>query len=266
MGIRWKQIAFGAGLVALGACVSVRADDSGKPAASAEGEAMVTIPMALEAGQTVRIGGDMDAVVERQGEDYVCGRVKIDTPLPEGYPAPTPPGAIDMKRYPSVRRAEISGEGSGDRGQNRGFWPLFQHIKKREIAMTSPVEMELRDWDPEAGSKPTAWTMAFLYRSADLGPTGEDGAIVIRDAEPVTVVAIGVSGSYAQSRFDIALSRVEEWIEAHPEFERAGDARWLGYNGPTWFRPLWSEVQVPVRRIAAPPVEGVVEAEAGSGS
>jgi hypothetical protein len=210
-----------------------------------------------------RVGGDMDAVVERQGTDYVCGEVKIDTPLPEGYPMPTPPGAIELKRYPAVRRAEISGEGSGDRGQDRGFWPLFQHIKKREIAMTSPVEMELRGW--ESDEEPTAWTMAFLYRTADLGPTGDDGNIVVRDAEPITVIAMGLQGKYRQGRFDIALEQLEEWLAAHPEWERAGDARWLGYNGPSWFRPLWAEVQIPVRaRAVAPEAQDAPDGDAGT--
>lgn len=204
-----------------------------------------------------RVGGDMDLRVQRTKEGFACDGLEIDTPLPEGYPDPTPPGAIDLKKYPEVRRAEVSGDGSSQRGQNRGFWPLFRHIQRRDIAMTAPVEMELRDWD--GASAPTGWTMAFLYRTADLGPTGNDGDVVVRDAAPVTVVSIGVRGSYTQTRFDAALRRLEEWIAANPQWERAGEARWLGYNNPRWFSDEWSEVQIPITAVPA-------EAEASDAS
>ncbi|NBQ16249.1 MAG: hypothetical protein EBU31_16970, partial [Proteobacteria bacterium] len=51
----------------------------------------------------------------------------IEAPLPEGYPAPTPPGMIELKTYPVVRRAEYSAKGSSNFGMNVGFWPLFNH-------------------------------------------------------------------------------------------------------------------------------------------
>lgn len=51
---------------------------------------------------------------------------------------------IEVKAYPAVRRAEWSGKGESDMGRVKSFWPLFQHIRKSKIAMTSPVEMEYR--------------------------------------------------------------------------------------------------------------------------
>ncbi|MFN9971363.1 MAG: hypothetical protein ACK58T_15860, partial [Phycisphaerae bacterium] len=100
-------------------------------------------------GGLVRLAGG-DAAVNKRGEGESTtfsadGVLTIDTPLPVGYPDPTPPGAIDLKLYPSVRRAEVSGEvKSLSSGGNDGFWPLFRHIQRRDIAMTSPVEMEYR--------------------------------------------------------------------------------------------------------------------------
>lgn len=216
---------------------------------------------AADAWTVRRVGGDTEIQVERTKAGFACAGLEIDTPLPEGYPDPTPPGAIDLKKYPEVRRAEVSGDGTSQRGQNRGFWPLFRHIQRRDIAMTAPVEMELRDWD--GASAPTGWTMAFLYRTADLGPTGSDGDVVVRDAAPVTVVSIGVRGSYSQTRFDAALRRVEEWIASNPQWERAGEARWLGYNNPRWFSDEWSEVQIPVTAAPAKP-EAPAASDAGS--
>ena len=252
-----------AGLVG---CSVAIADGNEDGVTAPRGPSAVTAPP--PPGELVRVGGDVDAAVQRKNGEYLSAGLRIDTPLPEGYPAPTPPGAIDLKGYPSVRRAEFTGEGAVDRGQNRGFWPLFQHIKDREIAMTAPVEMELRDWEVDSAQPPSAWTMAFLYRSANLGPIGEDGAVIVRDAEPVTVVAIGLRGEYRQARFDAALDTLSQWLEANPAWERAGEARWLGYNGPTWFRAKWSEVQIPVRAVAASqegdPEPSVPEVGAGS--
>ena len=86
-----------------------------------------------------RVGGDVELQTEFKVDRFTCGESYIEAPLPVGYPAPTPPGAIDLKRYPSVRRAEVSGSGDPDRKRNGAFWPLFNHIKQRDIAMTSPV-------------------------------------------------------------------------------------------------------------------------------
>ncbi|MDA1263365.1 MAG: hypothetical protein O3B75_10780 [Planctomycetota bacterium] len=80
----------------------------------------------------------------KNGDWGKCGRCEIEAPLPNGYSAPTPPGAIELKSYPSVRCAEISSKGSTGMGMSASFWPLFNHIQSQEIAMTSPVEMDYR--------------------------------------------------------------------------------------------------------------------------
>ncbi len=74
----------------------------------------------------------------------------IEAPLPVGYPSPTPPGCIELKTYPKVRRAQIESKATG--GQN-GFWPLFSHIQKRQIAMTSPVEMDYHKMSLDGNGK-----------------------------------------------------------------------------------------------------------------
>jgi len=167
-------------------------------------------------GQSVRIGGDRQAKIAKESDRITMGTAEISTPLPEGYPLPTPPDAIDLKTYPSVRRAEFSSDGSNpDIGMNMGFFPLFNHIKRRDIAMTSPVEMDYRGMskpaaatgqpsEPAEGAQtaqpaqpaqvtepnatnqateklapaaaaPTGWTMSFLYRTPELGEAGNDG-------------------------------------------------------------------------------------------
>jgi hypothetical protein len=58
-----------------------------------------------------RVGGDLDARIEIRDGEYRFGPSRIESPLPAGYPEPTPPGAIDVKRYPPgpARRVRLRG-------------------------------------------------------------------------------------------------------------------------------------------------------------
>lgn len=217
-----------------------------------EDRAMERLPVPLEApapGSSIRIGGDLAATVSGSDADYRAGACRVDTPLPVGYPAPTPPGSIDLKTYPSVRLAEVTGAGDPDSGMNKTFWPLFNHIKGHDIAMTSPVEMNYRGMQASDQSAPESWSMAFLYRRPELNETGVEGRVVVRDSDPVTVVAVGMKGSYSMSLVQRGMNQIEQWLAANPEWEAAGDWRALYYNGPAlfWWNK-WAEVQIPVRK------------------
>lgn len=201
-----------------------------------------------------RVGGDMTASIEVKDGVFRFGPSRIESPLPAGYPEPTPPGAIDIKRYPMVRRAEFVSSGSPASGMNMGFFPLFNHIKKNDIAMTSPVEMDYRDmFDPATGKRAQkdsmSWTMSFLYRTAELAPTGRDGSVIITDRPELTVLSVGMNGPYGTGVVEKGLGMLGEWLKAHPEWEAAGDPRAFHYNGPYIAnRVKWSEVQLPIRR------------------
>jgi len=209
--------------------------------------------------KVVRVGGDMDANVSRKGESYVFGTALIDTPLPVGYPAPTPPGAIELKRYPVVRRAQVSGTVSPDLATNFAFFPLFNHIKGRQIAMTSPVEVDYTDLRSriEPGQRPigpTGWQMAFLYRTPEQGPAGTDPRnknVVVLDTEPVTVLSMGMQGGYALGQTTDAVILLEQWLAEHPQWQPLGqDARGFFYNGPERRdKDKWAEAQIPVRFV-----------------
>jgi hypothetical protein len=210
-----------------------------------------SVPAILVSNQ--RVGGDTGAVVERRGEYYYSGPCAITTPLPDGYPPPTPPGAIEIKSYPAVRRAQVSGTSHPDWGMNMAFWPLFRHISRRDIAMTSPVEIDYEGLTPDKGDRPDRWTMSFLYRTSDLGPVGTDRAVEIVDAEPMAVAAIGFRGSYSLDRVRQNLKELILWVEKSPDWEPAGEPRALFYNGPEKRgRDKWGEVQVPIRRAEPP--------------
>ncbi len=202
-------------------------------------------------GTAVRAGGNLDAKVSRADGEFRAGVCEIDTPLPEGYPEPTPPGAIDIKTYPSVRRAEVRGRGTPDVGMNSAFWPLFNHIKSHDIAMTTPVEIDYRDMNSRDSSS-RDWSMAFLYRTTDMNQPGEEGEVVVRDAQPVTVVAIGLKGNYSMSLVRRGMETIEAWLADNPQWQPAGSWRSLYYNGPSllWWNK-WAEVQLPVKPAGA---------------
>lgn len=248
-----RRIAAGmfAALAGLCGCQSTGADGAssagGGPGAR-EGLPAATLVAIPAAGESARVGGDADARVEAKNGVYRWGTSQIDTPLPEGYPAPTPPGAIEIKTYPSVRLAEVERTTPVDRTMNGAFWPLFNHIKKHDIAMTSPVEMNYRGLDGP-GDKPESWSMAFLYRSASLNQPGREGEVRVRDQEGVTVLAVGLRGNYSMSLVERGMERLESWLGENPEWEACGDWRSLYYNGPMLFSwRKWAEVQIPVRR------------------
>ena len=284
-------------LLAVWASPSLATSLEPAPLPAAPSKTSIAIPAP---GQSVRVGGEAKVAAVKKGEGWIATdaagepmRVAITTPLPEGYAQPTPPGAIDLKTYPSIRRAQISGKSVPDMGMNMGFFPLFNHIQRRDIAMTSPVEMDYSGMritidqaaaigagkpaeapasepnaEPDAEAKPgdgadvaapvsrvslpTGWTMAFLYRVPELGETGKDGRderVVIVDSKPMVVLAVGMQGGYSVARVREGIARIDAWLTDHPEFEPAGDARALYYNGPEkGNRDKWLEAQLPVRK------------------
>jgi len=204
-----------------------------------------------------RVGGDLEARIEIRDGEFRYGPSRIESPLPAGYPEPTPPGSIDIKRYPSVRRAEYVSEGSPGIGMNMGFFPLFNHIKRNDIAMTSPVEMDYRDmFDPATGKQAAkdsmSLTMSFLYRTPELAPPGadkKDRKVLVTDRPEMEVLAIGMNGPYGTGIVEKGLTMLHDWLREHPEYEIAGEPRAFHYNGPYIANRIkWSEVQLPIRK------------------
>lgn len=162
----------------------------------------------------------------------------MEAELPRGYPAPGPLGEIRIKQYPAYRMAV-------SKGGTTAFWSLFSHIKRHDIPMTAPVEMSYGKAD---ASRPTEQSMAFLYGAPDMGQTGSDGNVEVVDAEPVTVVSIGLNGSRSETRIEQARDQLLNWLAESSQYEVAGPMRVLGYNSPfvSRDRKYW-EVQIPVR-------------------
>ena len=216
---------------------------------------------AMSPGEVALVGGDPVADVTARGEGWRCGNSFTESPLPVGYPRPTAPGAIELKSYPSVRRAEVEGLGNARRG-NTGFYPLFRHIQSRGISMTAPVEMDygLQEVGEEDFSAPQTfrddregWRMSFLYENADLGPTGNaEDRVIVRDTEPVVVLSMGIRGGLTEGSLEAAEAALAAWLDGQDEWEATGGRRWMGYNGPSVPVSLrWWEVQWAVQRRAS---------------
>jgi len=185
-----------------------------------------------------RLGGDATAPTvvrdERRAWMYRAGLQFTESPLPDGYPRPTAPGVVELKHFPSVRRAEFGGEGNAG---DRGFWPLFRHISSCDIAMTAPVEMDMTD----GGT-----TMSFLYQTRELGPVGEaEMGVTVRDTEPVWVVSMGFAGVRSGSRVAAATAELERLAGELEGWNSTGKTRWMGYNSPGVPRDRqWWEMQL----------------------
>jgi hypothetical protein len=137
-------------------------------------------------------------------------------------------------------------------GQNRAFWTLFNHIKSRNIAMTSPLEVDFANADNTRkflGS--TDWTMSFLYRTPALGPTGNAGDnVVVVDRPEVTVLSIGVEGDFSFNLLNKGVDRLREVLKSQTKWVIAGEPRFFVYNSPKP-KAKWAEVQIPVKVASA---------------
>ncbi len=165
--------------------------------------------------------------------------------MPEGFPGYTPVGKIEVKHYPAYRMAKAD-----------GFWTLFRHIKKNNIEMTAPVEMEYTE---DSQGRFRQASMAFLYERAEQGQIGQQGAVEVADVAAMTVVSIGFLGPRTSRAIADARGRLERWLEENKDrYEPAGNTRLMGYNSPMIpARKQFFELQIPIREKAAEEGEGV---------
>ena len=178
--------------------------------------------------------GDLKAARE-----MLAFRPLDEAPIPEGFPAFTPAGMIEVKQYPAYRKA------TGD-----GFWPLFQHIQTRGIPMTAPVEMGAGTSSRGDGE------MAFLYQNTEVGSLGPMDGVQVEDTPPATYASLGLRGNTNREKAADARKRLQAWLAANPDYVAAeGDEepfRVLGYNSPmVRGNDRYWEAQLRVKKAAA---------------
>lgn len=167
-------------------------------------------------------------------------------PTPAGWPDLTPINQVRVKEYPAYRAASVrAGEPGGD-PMGEMFMELFRHIQRNDIAMTAPVDMGYAKRESES---PRLQTMAFLYRTQELGTTGADGAVHVDDVAAQSHATVGLRGDYTTENYVRGLAILEQWLEVQREWTPTGPPRYLGYNSPfvPWFA-RYAEVLIPVER------------------
>ena len=196
-------------------------------------------------------------------EVFVIPGIKVkpadsDAPLAEGWPDGTEPGLIEVKNYPAYRSAVARGKGASLGSDSVLFFPLFNHITKSDIAMTTPV---VSNYAPGLVEEPKAtgdMSMEFVYRSPTQGAAGPGvGPVKVEDHPASRFVCLGVQGDLDTGRMIKGVEALKGWLAAHKgEWVEDGPARRLGYHGPMTSRDerLW-EVQIPVKPAPKPAPE-----------
>lgn len=179
------------------------------PAAAEQLEPHSPVRAAIEAGE-----------VERARE-MLAFRPYAEAPLPEGFPAFTPVGVIEVKQYPAYRKAVGS-----------AFWPLFNHIQNQGIPMTAPVEMRSAPKDAPNGGNDGA--MAFLYQNTEVGELGPIDGVAVEETPETLVASLGMRGRMSEATAAEAKATLEAWLADQTEYRRAGEEpfRLFGYSSP----------------------------------
>jgi hypothetical protein len=145
-----------------------------------------------------------------------------EAPLPEGWPQPGPYNQVSVKSYPAYRAAFTTGN-----GEKGSFWTLFMHIKRNDIPMTAPVQMEVK---PSNTGLDRAG-MAFLYQNDQVGQTGAAGrSVEVRDVAANKVLSYTWQGSDSKANQATARAALETALAKRKLTTTS--YRLLGYNGP----------------------------------
>jgi len=177
-----------------------------------------------------------------------------DAPLAEGWPGGTKPGMIEVKTYPAYRSAVARAKGASAKADGALFWPLFNHISRKGVEMTTPVVSTYATGMIENPNAPGEMSMEFVYRTPTMGEAGKGvGAVKVEDHSAATYVCLGVQGKMTADLMKEGVAKVEAWLAEHKSvWVRDGQPRRLGYHGPMTpvAERLW-EVQVPIKRVVA---------------
>ena len=134
----------------------------------------------------------------------------------------TPVGEIEVKEIP--RRIALEATTSGDYfgGNNNLFRTLFRYISSNDVAMTVPVEAEMQ---------PGKMRFFVGRRDAVKKLASRDGVKVLK-MERLTVVSIGVRGSYSKERFKRYEKKLKAWISENSEYEAVSEPYGVYWNSP----------------------------------
>ncbi|MFM1550124.1 MAG: heme-binding protein [Lentisphaeria bacterium] len=148
-------------------------------------------------------------------------------------------GKIELKEIPGRIALEATTKSPYFQGDNNLFRTLFRYISKNEVAMTIPVEAEM---------KPGRMRF-FLGRQDVAKKLASSDGVKVRNMTALTVVSIGIRGSYTNSRFKRYEAKLENWLSRNTEYEAVSDPYGVYWNSP--FVPGFfkrSEIHVEVKK------------------
>ena len=176
----------------------------------------------------------------------------LEASVPEGFPEFTPVHHIEVKTLPNYRMARASMPSTQRRGENGAFWKLFNHIKRNDIAMTAPVQMDYTS----SGEDAEVASMAFLYGSRKIGEPGKDSAdngVETVDIPTQDVLSIGVRGRMTPASLERGHQALLEWQNDQVDYRPSGPLCRLGYNSPFISADrAFFELQIPVEKVELP--------------
>jgi hypothetical protein len=117
--------------------------------------------------------------------------------------------------------------------------------------MTAPVEARYPNASLENPTLQTGETQVyFLYRDRTIQPEQINADVQVEDIPPMTVVSLGLRGSYDHGLYEQSIEKLQAWLKQHPEYAIAGQPRRFFYDGP--FIPdvlKRNEVQIPIQSM-----------------
>jgi len=170
----------------------------------------------------------------------------LESGLPQGYPWPSMPGLIRVKRYPSSPIAWVGGS-----WQDRLFAALFERDRQGSLAMTIPVEFTLVE-GRLIKQKQGLFSMSEYFRRQEQERKATTRSAISSGPveKPILVVSLAMKGPYTPGNMEEPLAKLRQWLEEHKDlYEQVGHPRLLAYNSPlVWGWMKYSEVQIPIRK------------------
>lgn len=154
----------------------------------------------------------------------------------------TSKGEIEVKTVPEMTVIEAtSEEGTYFDKDNRLFRKLFRYISDKDIAMTTPVTVDV---SPGA--------MRFVVSDTEVEKADEDTTDVkVMSLPERQVVSIGYNGRYNEANYKKHLVKLKAWLEKNEtKWKASGEPIAVYWDGPFKLGP-WkrAEVMIPVEKV-----------------
>ncbi len=154
----------------------------------------------------------------------------------------TTKGEIEVKTVPAMTVIEAtSEEGTYFDKDNKLFRKLFRYISDKDIAMTTPVTVDV---SPGA--------MQFVVSESEVEKANEDTTdVTVLQIPERKVVSIGYNGRYSEQNYRRHLTKLQAWLEKHDtSWKATGDPIAVYWDGPFKLGP-WkrAEVMIPVEQV-----------------